>query len=102
MATPEALTFFGKTVSGPDMDQIETWRAIALNSPETGNTGGVKGTDWFDTMTSKINKLKALEDFMSKSLIERAERASSRSFSVCSFNFLWFQRLSPRLSSPWP
>jgi len=82
MATPEALTFFGKTVSGPDMDQIETWRAIALNSLETGNTGGVKGTDWFDTMTSKINKLKALEDFMSKSLIERAERASSRSFSV--------------------
>jgi methyl-accepting chemotaxis protein len=73
-ASAGALDFARATISGPAVDQVDAWRKIALDSPATGTTGGIKGTDWFDTITKKINKLKQVEDHLSADLVNIAQQ----------------------------
>jgi hypothetical protein len=50
-------------------------RAIALESPQTGSTGGVAGADWFKTITAKIDGLKGVEDLTAAALLKQAKAA---------------------------
>ncbi len=71
-ATPEQKAFFSQTVRGADVDKVERMRKIAVTSPQTGNTGGVKATDWFKTITNKIELLKKVEDKIAGDLLALA------------------------------
>ncbi len=86
-ASAAVLEFAGMTVAGAAVEQVNAWRKVALDSPATGHTGGIKGTDWFDTITKKINKLKQVEDYLSKDLAERARQART-SASVAFYTLL--------------
>jgi methyl-accepting chemotaxis protein len=61
-ATGEQTAFYEATVTGEAVAEVARMRKIAIESPITGTTGGVEGPYWFDTITKKIDLLKAVED----------------------------------------
>ena len=65
------------TVRGPDVDDVERMRKIAVDSQYTGTTEGVEGPYWFGTITKKINLLKDVEDFISDGLKAQATQIKS-------------------------
>ena len=67
-ATPAQVTFMTETVTGGPVDEVERMRKVALASPETGDLEGIQGTEWFDTITQKINMLKQVEDRLATDL----------------------------------
>ena len=54
--------FYAETVGGSAVEDVERMRKIALDSPETGTTGGIEGRYWFDRITKKIDLMKQVED----------------------------------------
>ena len=71
------------TVRGPDVDEVNRMRKIAVDSRYTGTTEGVEGPYWFGTITKKINLLKDVEDFISSEL--KAQAGSIKSAASMSF-----------------
>ncbi len=63
-----------KDTSFPEVDRM---RGIALAKE---SKFGVDATYWFKTITQKINKLKEMEDFIFKTLTDRATEVKSSSF----------------------
>lgn len=76
-ASKELLTKFEELKRDPSFAEVERMRNIAL-SRESGF--GVDATYWFKTITKKINKLKEMENFIFKTLINRASEVKSDSF----------------------
>ncbi|MCW8916921.1 MAG: nitrate- and nitrite sensing domain-containing protein [Magnetovibrio sp.] len=70
----EALT---TTVQGKDVDEVNRMRKIAVDSQYTGSTEGVEGPYWFKTITSKIDKLKKVEDVISDELKQQTAAIQS-------------------------
>ncbi len=58
----EQKAFYKQTVTGSAVDEVERMRKIAIESVVTGSTEGIEGPYWFDTITKKIDLLKAVED----------------------------------------
>jgi methyl-accepting chemotaxis protein len=84
-ASAEQKALLASTVRGPDVDEVSRMEAIAIESPQAGNTGGVDATKWYAAMTAKIDLLKRVEDNLSTSLRARAEElraAANRSFAI--------------------
>ncbi|MGB0749639.1 MAG: methyl-accepting chemotaxis protein [Magnetospiraceae bacterium] len=82
-ATPDQFAFYEKTVTGDAVDKVEEMRKIAIASPQSGSIGDIKGVDWFDTITQKINLLKTVEDRVSDDLVAASAEigdAASQSF----------------------
>lgn len=61
--------FYEESMKDKAINEVEKMRKVALNHPNGGF--GVDATYWFNTMTSKINILKNVEDKMSSSLKEQ-------------------------------
>jgi len=76
-ASPQTLAFMDETINGKPVEQVNQMRNIAINSPNTGDLQGVSGTQWFDTITQKINLLKQTEDFMAGALLKDAQHVKS-------------------------
>ncbi len=72
-ATPEQRQVFETSVQGRAVDEVERLRKIAIDSPFTGTTEGIKGPYWFETITQKINLMKGVEDKMAGDLVARAD-----------------------------
>ncbi len=68
-ATQEQRDYYKNTVIGPDVDEVERMRKIAIASPDTGSTEGIEGPYWFGTITKKINLMKNVEDKIASDLI---------------------------------
>jgi len=66
-ADSDSISYFNKTVNGKDIDEVNRIRKIILNAKEIGGFG-VSGTYWFDTITSKINLLKKVENYIRDNL----------------------------------
>ena len=81
-ATAEQKAFNEKTVSGRTVDEVNRMRKIAIESISTGDTGGIEGGDWFDTITRKINLLKTVEDKIAGDLQATATRISDEAQSA--------------------
>ena len=60
--TSEQKAFHKNTVRGPDVDRVSDMRKVAIESIETKDTKGIKGSVWFATITKKIDLLKKVED----------------------------------------
>ncbi len=67
LANKETINFYKKTVQGKEVDEVARMRKIAMELTTIGGFG-VDSAYWFDTITSKINKLKKVEDFISNDI----------------------------------
>ena len=61
-ASDEQRALFAETVKGPAVDQVVEWRKVLASLPDTLDTQGVTGTEWFATATQRINMFKTVED----------------------------------------
>mgnify|MGYP001012685604 FL=1 len=68
-ATPAQAAFLDQTVAGPVVEAVDAMRRTAWESPFTGGTGGIRGADWFDAITAKIDLLKTVEDRMAADVL---------------------------------
>jgi methyl-accepting chemotaxis protein len=64
------VKFYKNTVKGKAVDEVNRMRNIAFNATTIGGFGQ-DPIKWFDNMTSKINKLKKVDDFLAKRLVGR-------------------------------
>ena len=74
--------FYAETVSGSAVDDVTRMRKIALDSPETGTTGGIEGRYWFDQITQKIDLMKQVEDRLVGDLTAMAEEIGETASSA--------------------
>lgn len=79
----EELDTFLKTA--PAVAEVQAMRDVAIKAGYGAKTQGIKGVDWFDTITKKIEGLKVVEDLTSKDLLAYARKLDSeaqRSFYI--------------------
>lgn len=84
-ATPSQAKALAEMMQQAPAMQIEAMRRIVVDSGYTGALTGITTADWLQTITSKIDMLKQLEDAMASDLRLRAEStgaAASRDFFV--------------------
>jgi len=86
-ASAEQQSFFDETMKGAAVAEVAAMRKIAIDSPQTGNVGGIEGGKWFARITDKINLLKKVEDRLAGDLVELA--MSKRSGAAAAFNTTW-------------
>ncbi|WP_104721759.1 methyl-accepting chemotaxis protein [Helicobacter mesocricetorum] len=82
-STEEGLEFYQQAIKDPSFQEVERMRKIAIAKAETGNFG-ISQAYWFDTITSKINILRTIEDRLSNNLISTVSQNKSKNF----FNFV--------------
>jgi methyl-accepting chemotaxis protein len=63
-ATLKQKEFYEQTMRGTIIDEVDRLRNIALMSPESGTTGGIQETIWFEAISSKIDLLKRIENHL--------------------------------------
>jgi len=77
-ADQEIREYYEATVSGPDVDEVNRLRAIALASPGDLTDSGIVGTvGMFEVITRKIELLKNVEDKISSDIHDKAESSTS-------------------------
>ena len=85
-ASAEELRFMEQTLAGPVVEEVERMREIAIQSPETGSTGGIEAPRWFEAITQKINLMKTVEDHLAADLLTKV--ATLRSDAQSAFTLL--------------
>jgi len=65
--------FYLKTMKNKEVTEVQRMRDIALNATEIGGFG-IKGKYWFETISAKINLLKNVDDYISLTLENEAEK----------------------------
>ena len=80
-ATPTQLSIYSSTVPSSALKPVQDYRDLALSKMLEGGFNA-NATTWFNTITEKINKLKAVEDSLLSELHEKnilliSERESS-------------------------
>ena len=68
VAGAEEAAFYDQTMVGDAVEEVERLRKIALESPQTGSLGGITGAQWFESITSKIDLMKQVEDRVAEDL----------------------------------
>jgi methyl-accepting chemotaxis protein len=93
-ATPGVLAAWAKVQKDPSFQQVADYEQRANDRAQTGGFD-VAGATWFDTVTTKINKLKELEDAQGRSisahvvaLHDQAQRAFLVAITVTLLLFL--------------
>lgn len=84
-ATEDQRNFLQKTVVGPDVDEVNRMREIAIESPITNDVHGITGPYWFGTITKKIDLLKIVEDKVAHDLVTLTDKiaaSANTTFSV--------------------
>jgi methyl-accepting chemotaxis protein len=71
-ANKNALEYFNSTLKGDAVEKVNSMRAVAIAKASTGGFG-IEAGYWFDTITKKINLLKDIENYLSKSLLDTLE-----------------------------
>jgi methyl-accepting chemotaxis protein len=71
-ATPLDQEELGKTVSGPEVAQVETLREVALSTLAGQPLGDTTAATWFGVATKRIDLLKKVEDDIAQSLLQTA------------------------------
>ena len=71
-AAPELISALDGVLAAPAAKEVDRMRAIALESPQTGSTGGVAGADWFKTITAKIGVITSGKAVLANGLVDVA------------------------------
>jgi methyl-accepting chemotaxis protein len=66
-ASPTSIAFYEKTMRNPLVAEVEKMRNTAIEKSNVGNFG-VDATYWFNTITSKINLLKEVDDALAQEI----------------------------------
>jgi methyl-accepting chemotaxis protein len=66
---PDQVAYYNSTMAGGIINEVDRLRKIAVDSKQTGNTGGIAGTTWFGAITKKIDLMKNVEDRISSDLL---------------------------------
>jgi methyl-accepting chemotaxis protein len=74
VADEKTKLLYQKAIKDPSFAEVERMRSIASSK---GSQFGIDPTYWFKTITKKINKLKWIEDQMSKDIISVSETKTS-------------------------
>jgi len=69
-ATDESLAFYKQAMTGNVVKQVDDYRAIAHQNSTKG-TFAKDSAEWFKVSTLRINSLKKVEDYLTKSLLNR-------------------------------
>ncbi len=86
-ASPEQLSAFDNTVTGPDVDQVTTWRSILRTLPQTADGQGIDGSVWFATATKRLNLIRnASLEFIGAASARAAEIANAAWMQVYLFS----------------
>ncbi|SIQ00253.1 methyl-accepting chemotaxis protein [Marinobacterium stanieri] len=78
LAPAASIQAFESMARSPEFKAVEQLRTVAMEKAGQGQFG-VKGTDWFDRATDRINLLKDFEDNMAAQLIATASGAHEQS-----------------------
>ncbi|MCP4074465.1 MAG: methyl-accepting chemotaxis protein, partial [Hyphomicrobiales bacterium] len=81
-AKPHQLTLYDQEMQSSDASEVAKMRKIAINSvydSEYANT--INGTDWFSTITRKIDRLKKVENNLSDDLLALSRALAAQSSS---------------------
>lgn len=76
VATDAQKSFYQDTLRGADVDRVNQMRQVAFTTPE--DTSAVKATDWFASITKKINLLKTIEDSLANDLQTLMEETANQ------------------------
>ncbi len=71
-ASSKMINFYNKTVSGKFIDEVNRMRQVAFNAKSVGGFG-IDSSYWFNTITTKINLLKKIDDHLSTTLEKTLE-----------------------------
>ncbi len=80
LASDDQLKLYTATMSAPCVDEVERMRGVAFANAQTGQFG-IEPTQWFGTITKKINLLKKYEDSLSEDLIAHANTLQAQASS---------------------
>lgn len=80
LASAGDVEAFAPLTRSREFRAVEELRQVAFNKADSGQFG-VRGTDWFDRATDRINLLKSFEDSMAARLIADADHAHDRALS---------------------
>ncbi|CAA7621383.1 Methyl-accepting chemotaxis protein [Magnetospirillum sp. LM-5] len=102
-ATADQKAMLDKVLVDPISKEVDRMRLVAMESAFSGDTGGIEGPVWFDTITKKIDLMKGVEDRVAADLAElagavhdRAERSlyatviSTLVLMVAGLGIAWF------------
>jgi methyl-accepting chemotaxis protein len=67
-ATEENISFYRDTMNDTSVDQVESFRTVAVNNASSDSFGGVDAAEWFSAATGRINLLKAVDDHLATGL----------------------------------
>ncbi len=77
LATASSIQAYEGITGSNEFQAVEKLRSIAMERADTGQFG-VKGTEWFDRATDRINLLKTFEDTLAAQLINTASQAHAK------------------------
>jgi methyl-accepting chemotaxis protein len=78
MAKPEQRAFAKTTVSGPEVDEVERMRGVALAAGPNASLGAIAGADWFRVATARIDRMRDVEMRLSADVIAAASASAAR------------------------
>ena len=76
-ATPPQRAFYKSTLQDKAVDEVARMRKVVIDSPETGHTGDIDATFWYETITRKVDLLKKVEDRLADDLRTLAGKVHS-------------------------
>jgi methyl-accepting chemotaxis protein len=71
VTTSDAVSFYKETLQGKAVDEVSRMRKVA---GQKDDTFGIDASYWFSQITSKINLLKKVENYLSDKLLETIEK----------------------------
>lgn len=83
-ANDKNITFAKKTVSGKEVEEINSIRQLAIQKSNEGNFG-IDPNHWFEIMTIKINLLKTVNDRLSNDLLDTVNEIKQKAIVELSF-----------------
>ena len=83
-AKPSFIKFYNDTLQGKSIDEVTRMRQVAMDAKTIGGFG-VEGNYWFEKITSKINKLKQVDDKLAKVLLTDVKKLGSESLVMLLF-----------------
>ncbi|HET8727535.1 MAG TPA: methyl-accepting chemotaxis protein, partial [Alphaproteobacteria bacterium] len=67
-ASPDTHAFFGATMVGKPVEEVERIRGLILDGGLTGDLGGTEGPYWYEMTTARIDLMKQVEDHIAGEL----------------------------------
>ena len=77
-ASADLISFYDKTLDHPPVAEVERMRVIAMENPFTKQMWGTDATQWFTTITAKIDRLKVVEDKVAADLLAATAAIESK------------------------